>query len=286
MRILIFVLLLLSGCATTAGNEKLLSSWVGQSADHLISTWGAPANITQLSNGGRVLEYSHQRNIQMGGYTTTTPVTTQHNGMITGDVNGMYTGTSTTYVPTTTPVQNIALQCVTRFTVNAQGTITNWAWQGNDCKAKEPEQQKQKSMAPNGKTRSENMEIFKKINEKANVVCSKPEYAPLLSVSPCDTTKITIAQEADNNKITQEQKDILVKWRSDMDYMNERNAFFRSVGTPADKRWADYIDSVHPEIDKYNLDFYNGLITLGQYNQIRKEVTAKIFAEQRRINQP
>jgi hypothetical protein len=82
MRILILAMLLLAGCATTAGYEKVLGSWVGQSADRLISSWGAPANTTQLSDGGRVLEYSNQRNIQIGGYTTTTPVTTQHNGLL------------------------------------------------------------------------------------------------------------------------------------------------------------------------------------------------------------
>ena len=89
MRIYIFVLLLLAGCATTAGYEKVLSSWIGQRADRLISSWGAPVNITQLSDGGKVLEYSNRRNVQIGGYTTTTPVTTQHNGMVTGDVNAM-----------------------------------------------------------------------------------------------------------------------------------------------------------------------------------------------------
>ena len=287
MRIFIPVLLLLTSCATTAGYEKVLSSWNGQSADRLISVWGAPANITQLSDGGKVLEYSNRRNVQIGGYTTTTPVTTQHNGMVTGDVNAMYNGTSTTYVPTTTPVQNIALQCVTRFTVNAQGTITNWAWQGNDCKAKDPGQQTQTIAEQNGKTRAENIETFTRINAKYKIVCDKPEYTPLFSVSPCDGTKITIAQVVDKNKITQEQKDIILKWRSEIDAIkDERNAFFRSVGSPTDKRWADYVDSVQPEIDKYNLDFYNGIITLGQYNQFRKDFTAKMIAEQRKIFQP
>ena len=288
MRIFILALLLLTGCATTAGYEKVLSLWIGQSADRLISVWGAPKNVTQLSDGGKVLEYSNHRNIQIGGFQTTTPVMTQNNGMITGDVNAMYNGTSTTYVPTTTPVQNIALKCITRFTTNEQGIITNWAWQGNDCKAKDPRQQTQQVRTnPNGKTRAENMETFNKINAKARAVCETPEYAPLFSVSPCDGTKITIVQEVDNNKITQEQKKILLKWRSEIDSIkDERNAFFRSAGNLANKRWADYLDSVQPEIDKYNLDFYNGVITLGQYNRFRKDLTAKIIAEQRRINQP
>ena len=133
----------LAGCATTANYEKILSSWVGSNADNLVMRWGPPSNSYPLSNGGRVLEYSNQRNIQLGGYTQTVPQTTYSSGTASaygtgGSAYGTYSGTSTTYVQRTTPVQNIAMQCITRFTINSQGTITNWAWQGNDCKAMEP----------------------------------------------------------------------------------------------------------------------------------------------------
>ena len=51
MRIFMFVLLL-TGCATTAGYEKILNSWVGDNADHLVSSWGPPASSYQLTDGG------------------------------------------------------------------------------------------------------------------------------------------------------------------------------------------------------------------------------------------
>ena len=132
-----------TGCATTANYEKVLSSWVGTNVDNLVMKWGPPVSSYPLSNGGRVLEYSNQRNIQLGGLTTTVPQTTYNTGSASaygtgGSAYGTYSGTSTTYVQKTTPVQNIAMQCITRFTVDAQGTITNWAWQGNDCRATEP----------------------------------------------------------------------------------------------------------------------------------------------------
>lgn len=143
VKLIFLFALLLVGCATSANYEKLLQSWVGSSADNLVMRWGPPANSYPLSNGGKVLEYSNQRNIQLGGYTTTVPQTTYTSGTANvygtgGSANGTYLGTSTTYVQKTTPVQNIAMQCITRFTVNAQGSITNWAWQGNDCKAITP----------------------------------------------------------------------------------------------------------------------------------------------------
>ncbi len=133
----------LAGCATTANYQKILNSWVGYNVDNLVMRWGLPANSYPLSNGGRVLEYNKQRNVQIGGYTTTVPETTYNSGTANvygtgGSAHGTYSGTSTTYVQKTTPVQNIAMQCITRFTVNAQGTITNWAWQGNDCTAFKP----------------------------------------------------------------------------------------------------------------------------------------------------
>lgn len=143
LKAIVLLLFVLSSCATTANYEKILQSWVGFNVDNLVMKWGPPANSFPLSDGGRVLEYSNQRNIQVGGYTTTVPQTTYNSGTANvygtgGSAYGSYSGTSTTYVQKTTPVQNVALQCITRFTVNAQGTITNWTWQGNDCKAMAP----------------------------------------------------------------------------------------------------------------------------------------------------
>lgn len=137
------VTIFLSACATTANYEKTLNSWVGSNVDNLVSRWGPPQRSFMLSNGRQVLEYSRQRNIQIGGYTTITPKMAYHTGTIEiyrpgGTVEGNYTGTTTTYVQQTTPVQNIAFQCVTRFTVNSQGTVTSWVWEGNDCKARKP----------------------------------------------------------------------------------------------------------------------------------------------------
>ena len=139
----IITLFALAGCATTAGYEKILNSWVGSNVDNLVMRWGPPGNSYPLSNGGRVLEYSNQRNIQLGGYTATVPQTSYISGKInvygsSGLAYGNYSGTTTTYIQQATPVQNISMQCATRFTINAQGTITNWGWQGNDCKALDP----------------------------------------------------------------------------------------------------------------------------------------------------
>jgi hypothetical protein len=146
MKKLFFALLismLLVACATTANYEKVLNTWVGQHVDSLVSSWGPPRSSYQLSDGSKVIEYATSRNVQIGGYTTTVPQTTYNSGTVNaygsgGYAYGNYSGTSTTYVQKTTPVQNIAMQCITRFTLDAQGVIRKWSWQGNDCKARDP----------------------------------------------------------------------------------------------------------------------------------------------------
>ena len=140
--IVIALSLALSACATTANYEKALNSWVGADVDSLVMRWGPPASSYALSNGGKVIEYVRQSNVQVGGYTTSVPQTTYNSGSANiygtgGSAYGTYTGTSTTYVQRTTPVQNIRMTCITRFTVDANGKITNWAWQGNACRARE-----------------------------------------------------------------------------------------------------------------------------------------------------
>ncbi len=131
------VILFVSGCATTANYEKILATWVGNHSDNLVSSWGPPQSFYELSNGGRVLEYSNQRNAQIGGYTTTTPQTTYHSGSTS--YGNTFSGTSTTYVQTQTPTYNVNLWCKTRFTANSNGIITNWTWQGNNCTSLAPD---------------------------------------------------------------------------------------------------------------------------------------------------
>lgn len=133
--------LLLAACATTGKYKAVLDSWVGSSADSLVSSWGPPDSSYRLSDGEQVLQYSRGGNLHMPGYSYTTPQTTYENGTVSaygtnGSGYGNYSGTSTTYVQHHTQGFDIQLSCVTRFTVNASGIITHWAFQGNNCVSK------------------------------------------------------------------------------------------------------------------------------------------------------
>ena len=45
--------LAVTSCATTANYEKILQSWVGNSEDHLVESWGPPQRSYALSDGGK-----------------------------------------------------------------------------------------------------------------------------------------------------------------------------------------------------------------------------------------
>lgn len=137
---LILVILLVSSCATTAGYEKIVNTAIGKHVDNLVSAWGPPQSTFELSSGGKVFEYIHERNMQVGGHTYSTPQITYNSGFVTaygagGSTFGNYSGSSTTYVQNRAPIYNIHLFCKTRFIANAEGIITKWNSEGNDCKA-------------------------------------------------------------------------------------------------------------------------------------------------------
>jgi hypothetical protein len=139
----LFILLMISGCATTANYEKILNTWVGSHADNLVTSWGPPQSSFQLSDGSTVIEYMRSGTVVVPGYTYTVPQTTYHSGTTSaygsrGSAYGSYSGTSTTYVQQQTPSYTIDKWCKTRFTVNPNGIITRWGWEGNNCRALPP----------------------------------------------------------------------------------------------------------------------------------------------------
>jgi hypothetical protein len=118
-------------CATTAKYEKLLDSWMGANVNELIRSWGAPNSSYEMSNGNKILTYMRSRSGSIPIYNQ--PQSTTHQGTIYGS-GGMtnYSGTSTSTYGTTTYIP-VTWSCKTEFTVNAQETIINWRWQGNNC---------------------------------------------------------------------------------------------------------------------------------------------------------
>lgn len=136
-KVLLLSVVVLAGCA--GGFETKLQSWVGQPVDSLVSNWGPPQSSFPLQSGGQVLEYARSGQMTLPGATYTRPQTTYHSGTANaygtgGYASGTYQGTSTTYVQQQSAPTTIALRCVVRFTTDSAGTITQWSWQGNNCR--------------------------------------------------------------------------------------------------------------------------------------------------------
>jgi len=130
-KILIVLLCLgLYGCATTAKYETKLNTWVGASESALIAAWGVPDKEYHTSDGKKAVAYVKKDTVQSGGYTYEVPVTSYHSGVKGGEA---YSGTSTTYVVETAPVQNYKLYCKTSFLIDQSGKIESWHHEGNNC---------------------------------------------------------------------------------------------------------------------------------------------------------
>ena len=132
MKKILFLLLCLGlfGCASTAKYEAKLNNWIGASENSLVASWGVPDKTYNLDNGKKAIEYAHKETVQTGGYIYTMPQTTYQSGMIG---NKPYSGTSTTSVTETMPVQKYKLSCKTSFIINNSGKVESWHHEGNNC---------------------------------------------------------------------------------------------------------------------------------------------------------
>jgi len=129
--IFLFVIVVLaSGCATTAKYEAKLNTWIGASEDALIASWGVPNKAYRMASGKKAIEFLRKDTVETGGHTYMQPQTTYESGKI-GDQT--YTGTSTTYVPVMEPVRTYKSYCRTSFILNEKGKVESWHHEGNNC---------------------------------------------------------------------------------------------------------------------------------------------------------
>ncbi len=117
--LVITALLSLSGCATTANFEKMLSTWVGVSEDNLISRWGTPSRV-YATGTTKYLTFDKSATGYVPGTAPTYSTTVIGNTAYTNT----YGGTSG-YVYTK--------NCSTTFTIT-NGVVSGWRWEGNACR--------------------------------------------------------------------------------------------------------------------------------------------------------
>ncbi len=117
--ILISLSFFLTGCATTANFEKMLSGWIGASEEGLISSWGPPSRVYS-SGANKYLTYDKSASGYVPGtaptYTTTVIGNTAYTNV---------TGGSSGY--------SYSKNCSTTFTI-VNGSVSSWRWEGNACR--------------------------------------------------------------------------------------------------------------------------------------------------------
>ena len=116
-------------------------------------------------------------------------------------------------------------------------------------------------------------DAMERFSEKSQAICDNKDYARLFVHTSCYAKEITPQQLADNTKITPEQKDVLLEYRMEVkNLIKKRVEYIRRYGDPKDKQYADYVNSIQPEVDKYIVNLYKSFITWGEFNQRRKDL--------------
>lgn len=124
MKRLLFIttlLLLLNGCATTAGYKQVMKTWIGSTEVALIRSRGAP-NSTYTSGDSKFLEYNQS-------YTSSKSYYSSY------DFDS-YGGSGYSY-----PIGGITYSCKTTYEIKNK-VVANIRWVGNNCKAKEKDKGK------------------------------------------------------------------------------------------------------------------------------------------------
>ncbi len=112
---------LLASCATTAGYEKILNSWVGREEIDLVRTWGPPLQTYETA-GRKFLSYSSEKMVYRPASPGIVHTTRLGNGAYSSRVLGGV-GSSLTH-----------FSCQTVFELD--GTkVVSWTHNGNACKA-------------------------------------------------------------------------------------------------------------------------------------------------------
>ena len=137
-----------------------------------------------------------------------------------------------------------------------------------------------KSYGDGEKIQSASAEVEKKMKE----ICGNPEFSPLMESTSCFAKDITFSQLSDSSKISKRQKEVFVRFRSQVDEQNKiMIAAIREFGGDYGKLRAPLQESHILDGQKLNLELYRGELTWGNYNLRRKEQTQRNTDELRNL---
>ena len=117
---LIFALLVLSGCATSANYQKALNVWVGEDESALVAKWGKPVKTYEV-DGFTYLVYNTSGEVSSPGINSDSQSTVAGTSIF-GGANG--------WIPSLT----FWSYCQTTFEVQ-KGKVVTFEFKGADCRS-------------------------------------------------------------------------------------------------------------------------------------------------------
>lgn len=114
--------------------------------------------------------------------------------------------------------------------------------------------------------------------------CNRDEFQLIFIKSSCKADNITLEQLSDKTMISEVEKTVFSKYRSEnADSNNKTLAVFRTNGNSQEKELGIVVEQIYLQLDKNALDLFESKITWGEYNKKRKELFQTLKEEQRRI---
>lgn len=136
--------------------------------------------------------------------------------------------------------------------------------------------------------RQQNSPIKTPLNEivkDLNKLCNREDYKLIFVKSACKPNDITFEQLTDKTMISEVDKTVFSKYRSELQDLNNRlQEAIRTYGGPKETEEGLVLDRTHLQIDKSALDLFAGKITWGEYNKYRKEIYRTEMEELNRIS--
>jgi len=135
--------------------------------------------------------------------------------------------------------------------------------------------------------RQRNSPFKSKMNQIAkerNGRCNNDDFKLIFIKTSCKSDKITLEQLSDKSFISEAEKIVFSKYRSDTnDSNNMTMEAIRTNGEPKDKEMGLTLERLYLQSDKIALDLFEGKITWGEFNKNRKEQFQALQAERNRI---
>ena len=123
-------------------------------------------------------------------------------------------------------------------------------------------------------------QIVKERNDR----CNRDDFKLIFIKSACKPENITLEQLSDNTIISEAEKNVYSKYRSEnIDTDRKLLEAIQTNGNSKDKEMGLVLERLYLQVEKNALDLFEGKITWGEYNKNRKVMNKTMQEERKHI---